>query len=609
MKYFFPILLLLSLAGCAKDDPALPNDAPDRTVVCRAGDGTRSAPEPGTLALGKQLENPFSLENMQEAMTALRSRSLPNAGTGQMTGTILEEYKRLRTKIHMPTHLYVRFDPRTAGGLERLLADTTLTLFPFPLDQEILGEGAMPRRPAKLDIETGKVSFAGPVEPLYAVVPVYQELPEEVESRVLDKFFLPRRIDDRMTDATGIEPLSDEFAQILTDQARMLVDDFYEDYEYRFCWYPSGKIEVYDTKMKRYVGVPGVKVFVRNEGAVHSTYTNEDGEFQIPWKCYGEVTYGIRWETEKCRMLDQSMCDAIYYGPTSDKPWHMQISESYHPAHPFIFATVDRALYYHYNGSHPFDRSCRSEKVTVACWNDPDPEGTAAGRFYGGNSFPTINIYGIKNSNQYKQSANLFNTTSHEMGHCAMYDRCKKEGVRFSNFDKIIKESWATMIGWYMLEGEYAKYNYSITERVAYDTRFNKPYPINGGSMIRPLIEDFLIYYSVPNGFNKQGMTKAAYMDNDPNADSKYYTPLFIDLVDDSNQADYYRLFEVESSDDPLEVTYVNDNIEIKAYYLLNDLLYHSNTLVQLKANLLNEADQLRITEEAIEEFFEFYNI
>jgi hypothetical protein len=65
----------------------------------------------------------------------------------------------------------------------------------------------------------------------------------------------------------------------------------------------------------------------------------------------------------------------------------------------------------------------------------------------------------------------------------------------------------------------------------------------------------------------------------------------------------------VESSDDPLEVTYVNDNIEIKAYYLLNDLLYHSNTLVQLKANLLNEADQLRITEEAIEEFFEFYNI
>jgi hypothetical protein len=127
--------------------------------------------------------------------------------------------------------------------------------------------------------------------------------------------------------------------------------------------------------------------------------------------------------------------------------------------------------------------------------------------------------------------------------------------------------------------------------------------------MIRPLIEDFLIYYSVPNGFNKQGMTKAAYMDNDPNADSKYYTPLFIDLVDDSNQADYYRLFEVESSDDPLEVTYVNDNIEIKAYYLLNDLLYHSNTLVQLKANLLNEADQLRITEEAIEEFFEFYNI
>ena len=203
MKYFFPPLLLLSLAGCAKDDPALPNDAPDRTVVCRAGDGTRSAPEPGTLALGRQLEKPLLARKHAGGDDGPSQPQFTQCRYGTDDRYDFEDYKRLKAKIHMPTHLYVRFNPRTAGDLERLLADTTLTLFPFPLDQEILGEGAMPRRPAKLDLETGKVSFAGPVEPLYAVVPVYQELPEEVASQVLDKFFLPRRIDDRMTDDDG----------------------------------------------------------------------------------------------------------------------------------------------------------------------------------------------------------------------------------------------------------------------------------------------------------------------------------------------------------------------------------------------------------------------
>ncbi|WP_300897271.1 hypothetical protein [uncultured Alistipes sp.] len=604
MKYFFPILLLLSLAGCAKDDPALPNDAPDRTVVCRAGDNTRSAPEPGTLALGRQLENPFSLENMQLAMTALRSRSLPNAGTGQMTGTILEEYKRLRTKIHMPTHLYVRFDPRTAGGLERLLADTTLTLFPFPLDQEILGEGAMPRRPAKLDIETGKVSFAGPVEPLYAVVPVYQELPEEVESRVLDKFFLPRRIDDRMTDATGIEPLSDEFAQILTDQARMLVDDFYEDYEYRFCWYPSGKIEVYDTKMKRYVGVPGVKVFVRNEGAVHSTYTNEDGEFQIAWKCYGEVTYGIRWETEKCRMLDQSACEAIYYGPKSDKPWHMQISESYHPAHPFIFATVDRALYYHYNGSHPFDRSCRSEKVTVACWNDPDPEEKAGGYFYPGKSFPTVAVFNKTPSEYgyYHSSHEFIGIASHEMGHCAMYDRCKRDKIKYSDYDIIIKESWAKFIEYYLLDNIYARLGHSIWKYRMYDYTYGKEIPDNYFGAVTPFIQQDIRWFYNPHQSNCQGYDKEKWLSDD---EMKFpYTPIFIDLIDDSNQAEYHRVFNPGIYIVPVP----EDRIFAKCdHQFIEDLMYQSKDINQLKNNILHNLNRLNITEDVVQDYFSFY--
>jgi hypothetical protein len=52
-----------------------------------------------------------------------------------------------------------------------------------------------------------------------------------------------------------------------------------------------------------------------------------------------------------------------------------------------------------------------------------------------------------------------------------------------------------------------------------------------------------------------------------------------------------------------------DSNAVIKSYYLLNDLLYRSETLAQLKENPLQNAERLNLTEESVREDFEFYNI
>lgn len=74
--------------------------------------------EEGIMVLGEQLENPYSIENMQKAMENMESQ--------------LKSAIKVKT-----THYYVRFRPKSEQELEILKRDSTIDIYDYPLDVEI----------------------------------------------------------------------------------------------------------------------------------------------------------------------------------------------------------------------------------------------------------------------------------------------------------------------------------------------------------------------------------------------------------------------------------------------------------------------------------------
>ena len=94
------------------------------------GQLSESSDRVAMIKLGKQLENPYSVENMKKALESLRA----NGRTEAIEIT--------------PTHLYLRFKPKNEEELSILKRDSTLILYDYPLDHEIEVMGNFYRNPA-----------------------------------------------------------------------------------------------------------------------------------------------------------------------------------------------------------------------------------------------------------------------------------------------------------------------------------------------------------------------------------------------------------------------------------------------------------------------------
>lgn len=107
----------LLFVSCEKQDNIVPIGGNDEISEVNVPEGSR-------IVLGKQLENPYSVENMKRAL-----KNLQESNVGGITaGSDLE----IET-----TNLYVRFLPADTTELNLLASDTTIELYDHPLDFEI----------------------------------------------------------------------------------------------------------------------------------------------------------------------------------------------------------------------------------------------------------------------------------------------------------------------------------------------------------------------------------------------------------------------------------------------------------------------------------------
>jgi hypothetical protein len=459
------LILIVSFSSCKKENVF---DTDGTTYE------NNSEPRGIIMQLGNQLQNPYSVESMTRAYDHLKD----SLGSSFPTMTI------------ELTHYYVKFSPNSQLELEELKSDTTIELFDFPLDYEVLEDGLYYHDPSLPD---SAVTYQ------YAVVSANYTFPN-IQNEILAELYIPELL----------EELNDNAVELLVDISLRLTGNepesvYKEDGSKATSWTPSGTIQVYDNvddvNGDGLIPLEGVKVRARRWFIVKVGHTNAQGQFTTG-SFKRKVNYSIKWERKHYDIRVGDYFQSYFNGPKSSSAWNLSITTS---DITLRLATIHRAAYrYHYKNIGGLKRPNVSGKIKY-CYKDM--EGSSAGAWYRNTSvlgiLPNIKIYRIFGGND-REMNEIFSTTIHETGHASHCELMNAGYIQFSQVTDQICESWAEAIQWYITKIEYDEIvpgylNYDVPDL---DDNFDMD--------------------------NKQRWTSA----NDHD-----YTPLFIDLVDDYNQS------------------------------------------------------------------------
>ena len=254
MRNCWKVLLpLMLLTGCHEE--GLPG--PDERRV------DMSALSHGMIELGEKLEDPYTVENMQEAVASLYPT---RAG-------------RVSIKA---TDLYVRFLPKNEEEYALLLSKG-LKLTDHPVDYRIVKEGDYYHDP---ELSENVITWQ------YAVVSKDFEFPAGVRSEILDECYLSEN--DPVTRAeSGIDwDAVEAEAYRLTGNGDLYLATRGEEEGAAF---PSGRITVEDPDAfggKPY-GLAGVQIVCNSFVKFATAYTDRDGYYQLPKKYSSTPRYRL----------------------------------------------------------------------------------------------------------------------------------------------------------------------------------------------------------------------------------------------------------------------------------------------------------------------------
>lgn len=435
------------------------------------------------IRLGAKVESPFLLRNMQRSVDSLSARS------GLKSLTILK-----------PTHLYVRFLPADTTQYERLVADTTLDFDSYPLDYE-LTEGDSYHDPS---LPADAITWQ------YTVVPADYDLKGlGITYEVLDELYILDEDLEREDISVGDTQLRSGKGSGLSwksvvDEALIQTGNVGET-TLRSKWTPAATIKAYDDLMGKYIPLQGVKVRIRYFAFLKAYhYTDANGNVTFSSK-RTSVEYSIEWECEKWD-IRYKFTQAYSNGPDQKSRWNLNINTSNMTR--LHLASIHRALYkYYYGDACGLIRPNEHLKLFYNDWDEEAPNGTT---YYVNIEFfkdilSSIKIYGLESEGVYKPASKVLSTTLHELTHAS---HCLYVG--FTNYvqtDLIIREALALAGQWVLTKDEYKTINRNMNTQYDY-------------LLSRIECQDW------PYILDNRNFTR-----------SKEYSPLMIDMLDDSDQS------------------------------------------------------------------------
>ena len=247
-------------------------------------EGSSSTELEGELILGDKLENPYSVANMQKALTALNQTSKSYTG------------KTLSMSEIEATHYYIKVLIENQEQLEAFETDS-INLSEIPMDVEIEQEGSY--------YEGEFLTEKKEKQWFYTAIPVDYQLPSDLTYEKLEDLFLQEEEDEEdqaLTASTGrsaSSAISSDFLNDLEEEALKLTDNYEEledegvSSERRKRKRPKGTITVYNTETGKNDPVVGIKVKTRRWFKWGHGWTNSDGKYSINRKYRRSVHYTI----------------------------------------------------------------------------------------------------------------------------------------------------------------------------------------------------------------------------------------------------------------------------------------------------------------------------
>ncbi len=299
----FSSLLFLTLS-CQKEeiDPAPAHTQGQPQML-------KTAPAEGLIVLGQKLENPYSLGNMQRALSELRTR-------GETWGSI-------PTSLPV-TDLYVRFLPADTTELNKLTQVYGLELFDYPLDYEIVQGGSYYHDPT---LAPEKITW------LYTTVKPDFQFPD-IQYEILEQCHIPSDNDDPFLDA-----LEETAFQITGNEEMLSVGQKGK---------PSGYVMVWESKQNCYVGIRSIRVQVHNFVKWRSSDTDLNGYYHINEKYRTQVHYTVIFENNTgfkvWGNIGPLMAARWWLGWHSNNGYSCGIPTN---SHAWLYATIN-------NGAHIF---------------------------------------------------------------------------------------------------------------------------------------------------------------------------------------------------------------------------------------------------------------
>ena len=470
------MLLLVLFVGCKKEN-ILEND---RSVDTQYN--TEVNVDGNAMQLGEQLENPYSVENMQKAYDGL----VANGKLKQKSNVVIKA-----------THYYVRFLPKDGEELGLLNTDTSIHLFDYPLDVEIEQEGVYYHDPSLPD---SAITWQ------YTVVPINFKFPSIHYEKLADLF-----LNDE--DRSKSNPIDEDIYEQLEDEALRITGNMEKetnssdkDFKGKWSkWNPDGYIKVYDDVLgwKPIVGltVRARRWFTIKKGTTYSSGYFRIGEFKRP------VNYSVKWEySNRFDLRKGSFGQAYTNGPKRKGRWNQSYNKNnFYWAYGIVF----RAAYIYYTQNSrwgikkpPYNRGLLKQNLHIGIKNKDNGNEP---HYFDFNKFwqsAQVVLYNKFNGSYTTGVREVFATTIHELAHASHWEIANQNLNWLKHSGKVMAESWADGVEYEITKLFYAGYNNQVRYRISFENT-------NSGKQIikeyTPIVEDMI------DDFNQSSLDGAYY--------------------------------------------------------------------------------------------------